>query len=191
MDVERVLEFGGAAPPEAKGRTSMSDGVEQIFVSDEVLALMRSAARLAGELHEPFITLRTLLLALLDEPEIGPVLAPVVDRIALENYQAPQDAVTRMVASRVPEPAMSTGEKAALLRFNTLAFKVPDGSRSVWLSREAHSAWHEAARRVEEGAHLLPKHLAFGIAADAERTPGILAQLGVSPGDVTDALRRA
>jgi hypothetical protein len=167
----------------------MNDTSEQIFVSDDVLVLMRNAARLAGELHEPFITLRTLLLALLEEPAIGAVLAPVIDRTALENYQVPEDAVTRMVASRVPEPTMGSGEKAALLRFNTLAFKVPDGSRSVWLSREAHSAWHEAARRVDEGEHFFPKHVALGIAADAVRTPGILTQLGISPGDVTHALR--
>jgi hypothetical protein len=166
----------------------MGDIVEQIFVSDDVLALMRNAARLAGELHEPFITVRAMLLALLEEPNVGPALDSVVSRASLEGYVVPEDTAARMVASRVPEPEMNEGERAALLRFNTLAFKVPDGSKSVWLSREAHAAWHEAARRVEEGASLLPKHIAFGIAADAIKTPGVLAHISVYPGDIIDAL---
>ncbi len=48
--------------------------------------------------------------------------------------------------------------------------------------------WNEGARRVGEGEQYLPKHLAFGIAADAIRIPGVLASLQVTPGDVTDAL---
>jgi hypothetical protein len=167
----------------------MSDGVEQIFVSDEALALMRNAARLAVTLHEPFITQRALLIALLDDPALGPALESVLDRGSLWSYEVPANEVARMVASRVPDSDAATGEKAGLLRFDTLAFKLPDGSKSVWLSREAFFAWHEGARRVGKGEHLLPKHIAFGIAADAARTPGILTHLGVSPGDLTDALR--
>ncbi|HTU70677.1 MAG TPA: hypothetical protein VMF11_10215 [Candidatus Baltobacteraceae bacterium] len=166
----------------------MADSAEQIFLSDEILALMRSAAALAGGMHEPFITVRTLLLALLDDPQIGPALTEVLPREKLETYELPDDAGTRLTASRIPEPHLQSGERAALLRFNTLAFKVPDGSKSVWLSREAYAVWNEAARRVGEGEQFLPKHLAFGIAADAIRSPGVLSAMRVSPGDVTDAL---
>ncbi|HEY5341249.1 MAG TPA: hypothetical protein VIK27_09505 [Candidatus Aquilonibacter sp.] len=166
----------------------MSDIVEQIFLSDEILALMRNAARLASELKEPFITVRTLLIALLEDPTIGPALVDVLPREKLDEYELPEDAGMRLTASRVPEPNLRTGERAALLRFNTLAFKMPDGSKSVWLSREAYGVWNEGARRVGEGERFLPKHLAFGIAADAIRTPGVLASLRVSPGDVTDVL---
>jgi len=162
--------------------------VEQIFLSDEVLALMRNAARLAGEMREPFITVRTLLLALLDDPDIGPALEEVLPREKLVDYELPEDAGTRLTASRVPEPNLQAGERAALLRFNTLAFKVPDGSKSVWLSREANAVWNEGARRVNEGEKFLPKHVAFGIAADAIRSPGVLTAMRVSPGDVTDVL---
>jgi hypothetical protein len=166
----------------------MSDIVEQIFLSDEILALMRNAARLAGLHKEPFITVRTLLLALLEDPTIGAALEEVLPREKLENYELPEDAVSRLTASRVPEPAMQNGEKVGLIRFNTLAFKTPDGAKSVWLSREAFGVWNEAAKRVGEGEKFLPKHVAFGIAADAIRTPGVLATLHVSPGDVTDKL---
>jgi hypothetical protein len=162
--------------------------MEQIFLSDEILAFMRNAARLAGALKEPFITVRTLLVALLEDPALGEALVEVLPREKLENYELPEDAATRLTASRVPEPNAIEGERPALLRFNTLAFKVPDGSKSVWLSREAFQVWNEAAKRIRNGEKFMPKHIAFGIAADAIRSPGTLAALQISPGDVTEVL---
>ena len=71
-------------------------------------------------------------------------------------------------------------------------FKVLKGAESafesVWLSREAFQVWNEAAKRVGDGEKFMPKHIAFGIAADAIRSPGILAAMHISPGDVTEAL---
>jgi hypothetical protein len=166
----------------------VADIVEQIFLSDEILAMMRNAARLAGVLKEPFITVRTLMIALLEDPQVGPALEEVLPREKLEGYELPEDAGIRLTASRVPEPIMQNGERPALLRFNTLAFKTPDGSKSVWLSREAFQVWNEGAKRIGDGEKFLPKHIAFGIAADAIRTPGVLAALHISPGDVTDKL---
>ncbi len=165
----------------------MSD-VDQIFLSDEILALMRNAAAIAQRLKEPFITTRTLLVALLDDPALGEKLVDVLPREKLEGYELPAEAAQRLTASRVQESKMPSGERAALLRFNTLAFKLPDGSKNVWLSREAYQVWNEGAKRVEDGAKYMPKHLAFGIAADAVRSPGVLTDLRVSPGDVSEAI---
>lgn len=165
----------------------MSD-VESIFLSDELLAMMRNAAAIAQRLKEPFITIRSLLLALLEEPTLGEKLVETLPREKLEAYELPAEAAQRLTASRIPEPNMQAGERAALLRFNTLAFKVPDGSKSVWLSREAYNVWNEGAKRVDEGERYLPKHLAFGIAADAVRSPGVLTAMRVSPGDVNEAI---
>jgi hypothetical protein len=166
----------------------MGDVVEQIFLSDELLTMMRNAARLAGVNKEPFITVRTLLMALLEEPSVGPQIEDVLPREKLEEYQLPEDALTRLTAARVQEPNLSAGERPAMLRFNTLAFKTPDGAKSVWLSREAYNVWHEAAKRVGDGEKFAPRHIGFGIAADAIRTPGIFAQLHLSPGDLSEAL---
>ncbi len=160
---------------------------EPIYLSEEILALMRRAAQIAVTSREPFITIRTLLLALLDDPYVGEALHEVVPREKLENY-VPEEAETRFIASRVAEPNLPAGERPAMLRFNTLAFKLPDGSRSVWLSREGFNAWNEAAKRVNEGESFKPKHLAFGIAADAIRHPGILAQMKINPGDVNEVI---
>lgn len=164
----------------------MSD--EHIFLSEEILALMRHAVELAGKLNEPFITVRTLLLALLDDATIGASLAQALPREKLEEYTITPEAAKRLLPTRIPEPNMPSGERAAMLRFSTLAFKNPDGSKSMWLSPEAMSAWNEGARRVEDGSKYLPKHLAFGVSADAVRTPGILAALHLSPGLVNEAI---
>ena len=52
----------------------MSDQLEQIPLSDELLAVMRGAARYALQLREPFVTARAMLLGLLDDPKIGPTI---------------------------------------------------------------------------------------------------------------------
>jgi hypothetical protein len=56
----------------------------------------------------------------------------------------------------------------------------------VWLSREAFAVFVEGANRAD--ASYLPKHLAFGLASEALRSPGVLSALHVEPGKVTDAL---
>ena len=162
----------------------MSDPAEQILLSEELLALMRNAAAIAQRLKEPFITTRTLILSLLDEPQVGAALAEVVPREKVEALLAPEDA--KPGALQLPEPKMALGERAAMQRHNTLAFKLPDGSGSMWLSHDALTAFVEGSRRAE--GRYLPKHLAFGIAAEAVRTPGVFTALHISPGTVTDAI---
>ena len=165
----------------------MEEQLEQIPVSGELLALMRNAAAIAQRLHEPFITNRALLLALLEDPKIGPGLNAVIPRERLEAAQ-PEADMTPLIASRRQEPGLPAGERPAILRFDTLAFKTPDGSTTVWLSREAFKAFTEGAKRVGEGVYL-PEFLAFGIAAEATRTPGILAALHISPGAINDVVK--
>jgi hypothetical protein len=162
----------------------MSEQPEQIPLSDELLAVMRNSGRYAQQLREPFITARAMLLALLDDPKIGAVLEPVVPRDKLLAL-APSDDL-RNGTTRLPESGLPAGERGALPRYDTLAFKLPEGTASVWLSRESCGIFSEGAQRAD--GRYLPKHLAFGIAAEAVRTPGILATLRVEPGKVTDAL---
>ena len=161
---------------------------EQIFLSEQIIGLMRHAAELAGTLREPFITQRTILLAILDDPELGPPLGEALPREKLETYVMPADEAKANIAARVAEPQMKEGERPAIMRFDTLAFKVPDGSKSVWLSRDGYRAWNEGAKRVEDGSKYMPRHLAFGIAADAIRTPGIFKAMQLSPGAISEAI---
>jgi hypothetical protein len=169
--------------PPAK-EASMNDQLEQIPLSNELLSVIRNAGKYAGQLREPFITARALLLALLDDPAVGAPLAAVVPRDKLLALPPSEDL--RTLATRLPDTGLPAGEKAAMTRYDTLAFKLPEGTGSVWLSREAFSIFLEGANRVE-GAYM-PKHLAFGIAAEAVRTPGVLNALYIEPGKVTDAI---
>ncbi|HTX58640.1 MAG TPA: hypothetical protein VMH02_03105 [Verrucomicrobiae bacterium] len=161
----------------------MSD-LEQIPLSEELLAVMRSSGRYAQQLREPFITSRALLLALLDDPAIGAALGELVPREKLMELESSGDV--RNTAARLPEAGLPPGERGALPRFDTLAFKLPEGTASVWLSRESYAIFVEGANRAE--GRYLPKHLAFGLAAEAVRSPGILRSLRVEPGKVTDAI---
>ena len=169
---------------EAK-QTRMSESAEQLMLSQELLAVMRGAAAIAQNLAEPFITTRALLLAILDDPQIGTGLADVLPR---EKIAALPIADARVGATRLPEPQLAPGERAAIVRYNTLAFRIPNADGVMWLSREAFAAFGEGARRAE--GPYLPKHLALGIAADAIRNPGVLAALHISPGSLIDAVEK-
>jgi hypothetical protein len=156
---------------------------ETVPLSEELLRTMRTAAKKAIELREPFITPRAILLALLEDDTVGPALTHVVDKEKVlsadpdENY-----GVARIVDET------KDGEQPAIVRYDTLAFKTPDGRASMWLSRDAQSVFLEGAQRVEERYY--PKQLALGLAAQARRTPGILAAIRVQPGALTDAIYR-
>lgn len=162
----------------------MNEQLDQIPLSEDLLMVMRNSGRYAQQLREPFITARAILLALMDDENIGPTLADVVPREKLLELAPNEDA--RATAARLPETGLAAGEKPPMPRYDTLAFKLPEGTASVWLSREAFSIFTEGANRAE-GSYL-PKHLAYGLAAEAVRAPGVLAALRVEPGKVTDAL---
>jgi hypothetical protein len=162
----------------------MSEPFEQVPLSDELLTVMRGSAGYALKLREPFVTARGLLLALLDDPDIGPALADVVPRDKLMELEPSGDS--RNAATRIPESGLPSGERGALPRFDTLAFKLPEGNASVWLGREAFTIFCEGANRAD--GRYMPRHLAFGLASEALRSPGILSAIRVEPGKLTDAI---
>lgn len=145
----------------------MMPGAENIPLADEMLQTMRAAAQIAVDLREPFITPRTLLLALLDSPEIGDAVGNVVDR-------------EKVRAANVEYRADGN---------DTLSFKTPGGERSVWLSKEALHVFMEGAKRARSSYS--SRDLVFGLAADARTAPGILSAIRVEPGLLIDAVGRA
>lgn len=156
----------------------MSDTVP---LSEELLRMMRAAARNAIELREPFITPRAILLALMDEPAVGIALSPVVnkDRV-LEVGPAQEFGVMRVLDEA------TDGQAPAMTRYDTLAFKTPDGRTSMWLSRDAYDIFVEGAQRVEDRYY--PKQLALGLAFQAVHAPGVLTAIHVEPGALADAI---
>ncbi|MBV8489916.1 MAG: hypothetical protein JO199_05235 [Candidatus Eremiobacteraeota bacterium] len=163
----------------------MPDALEQKPLSAELLSVMRNSGRYAQQLREPFITARAIILALLDDETIGPRLTDLIPREKVTALPPTEDI--RATASRLPDTGLPAGEKPAMPRYDTLAFKLPGGVQSVWLSREGYAIFLEGVNRADEV--ILPKHLAYGLAAEAVRTPGVLASLRVEPGKVIDALR--
>jgi hypothetical protein len=157
---------------------------DQIMLSEELLTTIRTAATISQRLGEKFISTRALLLALLDDPTIGAALSEVVPREKLEELEVSESM--RAIAAKMPEPVLRAPEKPAIQRYDTLLFTMPNEKQGMWLSHEALSVMVEGGRRAE--GRYLPKHLAFGIAAEAVRTPGVFAALHISPGEVTDAI---
>lgn len=156
--------------------------LEQIPLSDELFAVMRNAARKAIDLREPFITPRGILLALLEDPVIGSGINDVVNREKVLAAKVDENfGVVRLVDDFLPD-----GEQAAMTRYDTLAFKTPDGRASMWLSRDAYHIFIEGAQRADD--RYSPKHLALGLAAEAVRAPGVLAAIRVEPGILADAI---
>ncbi|MFN2448420.1 MAG: hypothetical protein ABR508_01315 [Candidatus Baltobacteraceae bacterium] len=154
---------------------------ENLPLSDELLQTMRLAAKIAIELGEPFITPRVLLLALLEEPSLG----PAIGRVIFKQKLLAADVENNFGSLRAIDEFLP-GETAAMTRYNTLAFKTPDGRTSMWLSREALNVFVEGAKRVN--GRYDPRELALGIAADAVHSPGILAAIRVQPGVLGDAV---
>jgi len=163
----------------------MMTDLEQIPLSEELLGLMRRAAQISLDNNEAFITPRSLLLSLLDDSEVGPAVSTVVSKDKLLAVPPAENEMSGLV--RIAEDRL-TGEQPALVRYDTLAFKTPNGKTSVWLGKEALAIFLEGAQRVE--GRFLPKHLALGFAAEAVRSPGVLAAIRVEPGRLTDAVYR-
>ncbi|HUY11696.1 MAG TPA: hypothetical protein VMV73_05500 [Candidatus Dormibacteraeota bacterium] len=195
----------------------MAEAQEQIPISDELFKLMRDAAAHSRRMEERFVSSYALLLALMDDPIVGSALVDVIDREKLEGLYAIRRAERarvlaaaaeaaqaqvgedvrggrreeqiedpRRIADALPEPPGSHGEAPPMQRYDTLAFRCGEGSELTWLSHEAFAIFTEGARRAD--GRLMPHHIGIGFAAEAVRSPGVLAQLRVEPGKVTDAL---
>jgi hypothetical protein len=156
--------------------------LDQVPLSAELLGVMRLAARKAIELKEPFITPRAMLLSLLDDPGIGAAISSVVNR---EKVLA-ADVSENFGTTRLIEERMEHNEQPAMARYDTLAFKTPDGRTSMWLNKDAYNIFIEGALRVEDRYY--PKHLALGLASQAIHAPGVLAAIRVEPGVLADAI---
>lgn len=156
--------------------------LEQVPLTAELLGVMRRAAKKAIDLKEPFITPRAILLSLLDDPGIGPAIGGVVNRDRVLGAQVGENTgMTRLL-----EDHMENGEQPAMARYDTIAFKTPDGRTSMWLNKDAYNIFIEGAQRVDERYY--PKHLALGLAAQAIHAPGVLAAIRVEPGVLADAI---
>jgi hypothetical protein len=145
-----------------------NDPSDRIPVTEELLSVMRKAAGKAAELNEGSITPRALVLALLDDASTGSALRGAVN-------------LEKLLAAVDEEAAPESG-------YDTLAFKSPESSTSLWLTPDAFEIFLEGARRAED--HYLPKHLAHGLAAQATQAPRMFIAMQLEPGAFADAAYR-
>lgn len=158
--------------------------VEQLPLSKEILAVMRGAVTYAIASEADFVAPPHLLLALLDDGELGDVLAEFLERgkIVTETKKKKLPGVLE-----VPEGALPSGEVTPFKRYDTLAFRSVDGETTRWLDRDAFKVFVEGARRVEEGPYK-PKHLALGYVAESIKDRDLQGLLGRDPQAVTTAV---
>ncbi len=158
---------------------------DQLRLASDLLAVMRAGVTHAIERGAQFVAPPHLMLALLDEPNVGPPLAGFVRREKAEK--AAEAALAKLPeVAEVPEGPLPEGEKTAFQRYDTLAFCSTDTTRTLYLDREAYTLFIEGARRADEVYK--PKHLVMGFVAVSVKDGEILSLLGPDPQQLTKAV---
>jgi hypothetical protein len=150
---------------------------EQVLLSDDLLAVMRGAVAYAVSYGAAFVAPPHLLLALMDDPKVGGVLTPALERgrlIAAARQPSPGGVI------EVPEGPLPRGEKPPFLRYDTVVFQSTDGQHQRWLNRDTFRLFNDSAKRAGGGRYL-PKHLAIGIANEATSDRDVRGLLGRDP----------
>jgi len=131
---------------------------DQVLLADDLLVVVRSAVSFAVEYGATFVAPAHLLLALLDDPKVGPALNGVLERgrVIAAARQPSAGAV-----HEVPEGVLPRGERAPFTRYDTVIFHSLDGQHERWLNRDSFKMFNESAKRAN-GGRFLPKHLALG-----------------------------
>jgi len=157
---------------------------EQLPLSQEILAVMRSAVTYAVSAGNEYVSPSHLLLALLDETTLREILGEHLERSVLlaDTRRKKLPGVLE-----VPEAQLPEGETVPFRRYDTLAFRSTDGKRVMWLDRDAYKIFIEGARRVEIGAYK-PKHIALGYVSESKKDHELVRLLGSNPQAVTTAI---
>ena len=158
---------------------------EQLRLSDDLLAVLRAGVTTAIEHGAEFVAPPHLLLGLLADPNVGPAIDSLVPREKIEKAAA--DAAKKLPeVVEVPEGALADGEHPPFVRYDTLAFRSQDGTRTLYLDGNAYHVFIEGARRADDVYR--PKHLVFGFTAEAVKDRDLLSLFGSDPQGVTKAV---
>ena len=157
---------------------------DQVLLSDELLAVVRSAVTFAAEYGATFVAPAHLLLALLDDPKVGPVLGEVLER---GRIVAAARRPSAGGVHEVGEGVLPRGERAPFTRYDTVIFHSLDGQHQRWLNRDSFKMFNESAKRAG-GGRFLPKHLALGFWVLAQDDRDSRSLLGQEPEKFKDAV---
>ena len=162
----------------------MTDG-EQLGLGPDLLDVLRASVTIALWHGAEFVAPPHLLLALLTDPQVGPAIDALVPRETIER--AADDAAKKLPeVVEVPETPLPDGERPPFVRYDTLAFRSQDGTRTLYLDAEAYRVFIEGARRAGEVYHA--KHLVYGFTAEAVKERDLLDLFGSDPQGVASAV---
>jgi hypothetical protein len=157
---------------------------DQVLLSDELLLVLRGAVTFAVEYGATFAAPVHILLALMDDPKVGPALGEVLER---GRVVAAARQPTAGAIHEVSEGVLPRGEKPPFKRYDTVIFQTLDGQYQRWLNRDAFRLFNEGAKRAN-GGRFLPKHLALGFWIVAQDERDTRALLGHEPDMFKDAV---
>ncbi|HZW53542.1 MAG TPA: Clp protease N-terminal domain-containing protein [Candidatus Elarobacter sp.] len=162
----------------------MTDG-EQLRLDPALIDVMRAGVTAALDHGAEFVAPAHLLLGLLADPQVGPAIDPLVPRDHIA--EAAEDAAKKLPeVAELPEGALPGTERAPFARYDSLAFRSQDGSRTMYLDGDAYHVFIEGARRA--GEVYRPKHLVYGFTAEAVKDRDLLSLFGSDPQSVTKAV---
>jgi hypothetical protein len=158
---------------------------EQLRLGDDLLDVLRAGVTTAIAHGAEFVAPAHVLLGLLADPRVGPVIDPLVPREQIDK--AAEDAAKKSPeVAEVPEGALPVGELQPFARYESLAFRSLDGTRTLYLDGDAYHVFIEGARRAEDVYR--PKHLVYGFTAEAVKDRELLGLFGSDPQSVTKAV---
>ena len=126
-----------------------------------------------------------MLLGLLADPLIGPAIAKLVPRDKIDKAAADAAAKPSQLVE-VPEEPLPDGDAPPFVRYESLAFRSQDGTRTLYLDGESFRLFIEGARRAV-GVYRA-KHLVYGFAAEAVKDRDLLSLFGTDPQSVSKAV---
>ena len=158
---------------------------EQLRLAPELLDVLRAGVTSAVVHGAEFVSPPHLLLGLMADPQIGPVIAPLVPHDHIVKAAAESGKKLPEVAE-VAEGPLLQSERPPFTRYDTLAFRSLDGTRTLYLDGDAYHVFLEGARRAV-GTYR-PKHLVYGFTAEAVKDRDLLSLFGSDPQSVTTAV---
>jgi hypothetical protein len=158
---------------------------EHVRLSSDLVDVMRGGVSIAIANGAQFVAPPHLLLALLDDPQVGPKIAELVPKPRIDR--AALDAAKKLPeVFELPEGPLPDRERPPFQRYDTLAFRSRDGARTMYLDADAYHLFLEGARRASESYRA--KHLVIGFTAEAVKDRDLLAIVGSDPQGVAIAV---
>ncbi len=161
----------------------MTDG-EHLQLGTDLIDVLRAGVTHAVAHGAEFVAPPHLLLGLLDDPVVGPAIAPLVPHDKIEH--AAEAAAKAPQLADAPEEPHAPGDAPPFARYESLAFRSQDGARTLYLDAESLRLFIEGARRAV--AVYRAKHLVYGFTAEAVKDRELLGLFGADPQGVSKAV---